>query len=276
MNYFKLISVFISLLVICSSSFAQTKLMSYNIRHDSPSDGVNWWELRKNDLVQLITYYHPDFIGIQEAMPNQLEFVAKQLQHYNYIGHGRDGFGTASEGIPLFYNSDHYTLLDKDLFWLSATPEKASKGWDADINRIVVYGQFKSKTTDQIIHVFNTHFDHKGTEARLQSAQLLINYIKNNQLTDKNIVLMGDFNSLPSDAPIKLLEQEFTNSYNLKDSSVYGPIGTFNGFNTIQAVTTQIDYIFTKNIDVISYRCIDDRRPNNLHLSDHFPIVIQI
>lgn len=276
MNYFKLISVFISLLVICSSSFAQTKLMSYNIRYDTPNDNDNWWEYRKNDLVQLISYYQPDFIGIQEAMPNQLKFMASQLHHYNYIGHGRDGVDTASEGIPLFYNSNHYTLLDDAVFWLSETPEKVSKGWDAEYNRIVVYGQFKSKITDQIIHVFNTHFDHKGTEARLQSAQLLINYIKNNQLMNKHIVLMGDFNSLPSDAPIKLLEQEFTNSYNLKDSSVYGPIGTFNGFNTIQAVTRQIDYIFTKNIDVKSYRCIDDRRANNLHLSDHFPIVIQI
>ena len=250
--------------------------MSYNIRYDTPKDGENWWELRKNDLVELIKYYHPDFIGIQEVMPNQLKFIAKQLHHYNYIGHGRDGIGTASEGIPLFYNSDRYTLLDKDLFWLSTTPEKASKGWDAAYTRIVVYGKFKSKTTNQIIHVFNTHFDHKGTEARLQSAQLLINYIKNNQLTDKNMVLMGDFNSLPSDAPIRLLERVFTNSSNLKDSSVYGPAGTFNGFNTKQAVTTQIDYIFTKNIEVKKYRCIDDRRANNLYLSDHFPIVIQI
>jgi endonuclease/exonuclease/phosphatase family metal-dependent hydrolase len=44
----------------------------------------------------------------------------------------------------------------------------------------------------------------------------------------------------------------------------------------MKAATKKIDYIFTKNIDVKSYRCIDDRRKNNLNLSDHFPIIIEI
>lgn len=276
MKYFKLILVFISLFLGFSSSFSQTKIMSYNIRYDTPNDGDNWWELRKDEVVELLKYYSPDFIGIQEAMPNQLKFVANNLDKYNYIGYGRDGLGTNSEGVPLFYNSNNYQLLGQEVFWLSETPQKISKGWDADFKRIVVYGKFKTKKSNQIVHIFNTHFDHKGENARLKSAELIVDYINKNQLADKKIVLMGDLNCLPSESPIKLLEQEFKNSYKIKSASVYGPIGTFNRFNTMKAATKKIDYIFTKNIDVKSYRCIDDRRKNNLNLSDHFPIIIEI
>ena len=128
MKYIKLILVFISLFLGFSSSFSQTKIISYNIRYDTPNDGENWRELRKDEVLELLKYYNPDLIGIQEAMPNQLKFVANNLDKYNYIGHGRNGLITHSEGIPLFYNSDKYRLLKQEVFWLSETPQKISKG----------------------------------------------------------------------------------------------------------------------------------------------------
>jgi hypothetical protein len=42
---------------------------------------------------------------------------------------------------------------------------------------------------------------------------------------------MGDFNSLTSESPIKILEQEFQNTYEANNIVVYGPKATFNGFN---------------------------------------------
>ena len=275
MKYSRLIIITICLVLTLSSCFAQTQIMSYNIRYNTPNDGANRWDLRKNGVVKLLKYYSPDFIGIQEAMPNQLKFIANHLGRYKFIGHGRDGLDTESEGCPIFYNNSKYELIDKKIFWLSSTPDRVSKGWDADLNRIVVYGKFKSKSTKQIIYVFNTHFDHKGENARLKSADLIIDYIRKNQLINKRIVLMGDLNCLPSESPIKFLEKEFKLSSKIEDSSAYGPIGTFNGFDTTKPVSKKIDYILTKNIKVKSYRCIDDRRADNLHLSDHFPLLIK-
>jgi len=250
--------------------------MTFNIRYNTPDDGENWWELRKEEVVELLKHYHPDFIGIQEAMPSQLNFIAENLYAYRYIGHGRDGLNTDSEAIPIFYNSTKYELIDNKVFWLSETPEEVSRGWDAALNRIAVHGVFKNKITNQTIDIINTHFDHKGKIARLKSAELLITYIKENDLAQKRIVLMGDFNSLPTELPIKILESQLHSGYSTKESPAYGPIGTFNGFNTIKTVTKKIDYIFTKNINIKKYRCIDDRRKNNLYLSDHFPILIEI
>jgi len=276
MKPLKIALIFISLLLGYISSFAQIKIMSYNIRYDSQNDGENRWDLRKNELVKLLEYYHPDFIGIQEAMPHQFKFIAEHLDHYNYLGHGRDGLDTDSEATPIFYDFTKYELLTKDLFWLSSTPKKISKGWDAALNRIVVYAKFKSRKTNQIIHIINTHFDHIGKNARLNSAKLIVDFIRNKKLTNKKIILMGDFNCLPFELPIKNLEQEFENSYKSKNSLAYGPTGTFNGFNIRDIETKQIDYIFTKNLEVQSYRCIDDRRTNNLYFSDHFPLLVEI
>lgn len=275
MNYFKLILILSYTFLVVSNSYAQTKIMTFNIRYNTPNDGENWWDLRKDEVVESLKYYHPDFIGIQEATPNQLNFIANELDDYDYIGHGRDGLNTESEGVPIFYNNTKYELLETKVFWLSETPEKVSKGWDAAFNRIGVHGVFKNKTTNQIIDIINTHFDHEGEIARLKSAELLIDYVRKNNLTNKKTVLMGDFNCIPSESPIELLEREFKVSYKIKDFPVYGPVGTFNGFDTKGTVTKKIDYIFTKNIAVINYRCIDDRRKNNLYLSDHFPIMIE-
>lgn len=264
-----------SILFFCNG-YGQTTFMTYNIRYDTPKDGENWWEYRRDEVVELLNYYGPDFIGVQEAMPNQTKFIQRNLNQYKYIGFGRDGNHTDSEGTPLFYNKKKYKLLSKETFWLSDTPKKVSKGWDAALNRIAIYGVFLNKKTKDTLHIFNTHFDHIGEIARLKSAELLLEIIAQNQLFDKKLILMGDLNTLPNDEPIKLLKSQLEDGYNKEEYPVYGPTGTFNEFDTDRTLTERIDYIFTRNLSVKSYRCIDDRRSNNLYPSDHLPVLIKL
>ena len=273
---FKHILIVVSSISIFSTCIGQTSIMSYNIRYDNPKDGENWWELRKDEVNELLNYYRPDFIGLQEAMPNQTKYIGESLDGYNYIGHGRDGKNTDSEGTPIFYNTEKYELLYEKIFWLSETPEKVSKGWDADLNRIAVYGVFISKATKDTLNIFNTHFDHIGELARLKSAELLLEIIEQKQLSSKKLIIMGDFNALPNKKPIKVLKRELHDSYGIGKYPVYGPIGTFNEFDTERILNDRIDYIFTKNIKIKSYRSIDDKRRNNLYPSDHLPILIKI
>ena len=49
------------LTVLCSflifnAGYGQTAVMSYNIRYDNPKDGENWWEHRKDEVVELLNY----------------------------------------------------------------------------------------------------------------------------------------------------------------------------------------------------------------------------
>ena len=56
------------------------KVMTYNIRLDVASDGVNQWSNRKEKLPALIQKYDPDLIGLQEAMHHQLMDILKAFR----------------------------------------------------------------------------------------------------------------------------------------------------------------------------------------------------
>lgn len=265
----------ISLLMACQPT-PSTKVMTLNIRYDNPNDGDNWWDLRKSEVVELLKSQKADFIGLQEALPSQTIYIAQHLDTYKYVGVNRDGTDTNSEGAPIFYNSYKYKLLKTQTIWLSETPDTISRGWDAALNRIVVYGEFQDKENQETIHIFNAHYDHMGELARQKSSELLVNYIKEQNLSDEELVLIGDFNSQPSDAPIEILERSFLDSYKTQGVPIDGCVGTFNAFDTTIVATRRIDYIFTKNATVKSYRCLDSRRKNGLHVSDHFGLIVEL
>lgn len=263
-----------SLLLVGTTAFSQFSAMTYNIRYDNRDDGDNWWGYRKEELADLLQYYRADFIGLQEALPQQTEFIDEQLPDYSYIGFGRDGEGTNSEGAPIFYQPARHKLLAQQVIWLSPTPVKVSKGWDAALNRICVYGVFETIGQADTIHVFNCHFDHRGEEARQESARLLTQLLTQYDLQDQQVVLMGDLNAEPDDEPLQLLREHFDDSYTTASHPPYGPVGTWCGFDTSLAATKRIDYILSKNLTATHHRAIDDRRKNNLYPSDHLPVLV--
>ncbi len=261
-------------ILIPFSGLCQTEVMSFNIRYDSTADNENWWEYRKGEVAGLIKNKQSDFVGIQEATTNQLLYLDAELDSYDYIGFGREGLNSKSEGVPLFYLKNKYTLVKSEVFWLSSTPKTVSLGWDASYKRIVVYGFFRNKETGEEWHVLNCHFDHQGKIAREKSAELLLSFIEDQNIASEKILLIGDLNCLPSEKPIQILKQKFTDA--ATSEVVFGPSATFNAFDLEKAPTDRIDYIFTRNLQINSFSTLDIRRANNLYISDHFPIVIQV
>ena len=118
--------------------------MTFNIRYNNPNDGVHQWSERKEELTQLIQFYHPDFLGIQEGLVDQVHYIQEQTGHYQWIGVGREDGKSAGEFCALFYDSTKFSMLEEHTFWLSATPEVISKGWDAALPRICTYGIFEN------------------------------------------------------------------------------------------------------------------------------------
>jgi endonuclease/exonuclease/phosphatase family metal-dependent hydrolase len=78
------------------------------------------------------------------------------------------------------------------------------------------------------------------------------------------------------DEPIQILRKEFYDAIEISEQPHYGPDGTFNDFNINSIVKERIDYIFTKNLKIKRYRHVDDRRKNNLYISDHLPVLVEI
>lgn len=253
------------------------KIISFNIRYNNPDDGINKWENRKEWLTQSIRFFDVDIVGAQEVTYGQLTDMENLLPDYGYVGVGREG-GKKGEFTPIFYKEDRFELLESDTFWLSETPEAvASKGWDAALPRILTWAKFKDKKTGAIFLHFNTHFDHRGRGARVNSAKLITKEIKR-IAEDNPLILTGDFNSSPDSDPHDiLLENGLKDTFlQLDPENRYGPAYTANGWNAEgRGPGDRIDYIFYKNgARPINYQVLDGQRGKRF-ISDHFPVIVQ-
>jgi endonuclease/exonuclease/phosphatase family metal-dependent hydrolase len=266
------------LLLFSLSTLGQNlKVISYNLRFDNPADGENRWDLRKDFLCGQLQFYSPDFFGTQEGKLHQLKYIDSTMSDYSYIGIGRDSSPTGGEYSALFYNTGKFKVVKQSTFWLSETPEKVSKGWDAMLERICTYGLFEDLKTKQRFYVFNTHFDHVGEVARTNSAKLLIDKINTINTEKVPVILTGDFNCEMKSEAYKFLSSSMNDSKIISEAQPFGPSGTFNNFEFHKPVTLLIDYIFTSkgNISVIKYGVLSDSKDCR-YPSDHLPVYAEL
>lgn len=269
--------IFFGLLLASKLFFSQDlKVMTYNIRLSVDSDKENSWNNRKQETMALMSYYHPDYFGVQEAVPQQMTDIKTTLTDYDYVGVGRDDGKNQGEYSAIFYDKNKLEVTKSGTFWLSETPEKPSRGWDAAYNRVCTYAFFKIKNTGKQFLAMNLHFDHVGDVARVNSAKLILEKIK--ELNPKNLplTLAGDFNLTDGSEPIKIISKSLTDSYYNSQKPHYGPKGTWQNFDINTPSTERLDYVFVKGFDVLSIRTINDRRENLLYPSDHFPVLTEI
>lgn len=267
--------LFLILFSISTLSLAQDyTAMTYNIKLDYPKEGENSWQNRKPFFINQIKFYEPDVLGVQEAMPNQMKDMDSLLTDYSYVGVGRDDGKNKGEFSAIFYKNKELKVLQSSTFWLSQTPDKVSMGWDAVCNRVCTYALFQHKKTKETFWVFNTHFDHVGEVAREKSAALILKKI--NTLNTKNypVLLMGDFNLEPKSSPILSIKEKLNDS-NSVAKLVFGPTGTYNGFNFNIAVKTRIDYVFVSKSSILvkKYAVLSDNWETK-YPSDHLPVYI--
>ncbi|MCD7852280.1 MAG: hypothetical protein LUH63_22710 [Parabacteroides sp.] len=155
----KTIAVFVSVLLL--AAFLQAWAMkegkagaagdsclnvaTFNLRMDTPADGVNAWPNRKEMVKGLIRFHDFDIFGTQEGFMHMLDGIV-ELDGYAYIGAGRDDGEEAGEHSAIFYKTGRFELLDKGNFWFSETPEVPGKGWDVTCcNRICLWASSATK-----------------------------------------------------------------------------------------------------------------------------------
>lgn len=272
--------VFVLLLVAATLYSQSIKVMSYNIRLDVASDGVNQWSNRTEKLPALIQKYDPDLVGLQEAMHHQLMKILEVLPQYGYIGVGRDDGKEKGEYSAILYRKSRFTVNWDWTTWLSETPEvEGSKSWDAAITRVVTRGSFLDRRTLETFLYYNTHLDHIGKEARKNSIPIIqkaIEFEKNFQFDVppvNRVIITGDFNSQPSEEPYKAMVA----SKEYKDARPKNSTqGTFCTFNVNGPPCTLIDHIFysKKGWKVKSYQVITDN-DGTYYPSDHLPVMAE-
>ena len=88
-----------------SAQSGELKVMSYNIRLSSANDGTNSWMYRCGATLEMLADQKPDVFGVQEALPDQLEFLDEFTSGYDYVGVGRNDGKTGGEYAAIFYKS---------------------------------------------------------------------------------------------------------------------------------------------------------------------------
>lgn len=258
------------------------RVMTFNLRLDTPSDSSNAWPHRKEMVAQTMRFHKADFVGIQEGLPHQLAQLNEMLPYFGRIGVGRNTPDDPGEYSAIYYKKERFRLIDQATFWLSETPEKvASVGWDAALPRIVTWGKFKDARSGETFFVFNTHFDHRGEKARIESASLILDKIEE-IAGEAPVVVTGDFNTTEDDLPYKVLtgatgehDQTLEDGFYEAEYGHHGPTSTWNGFEEILP-GRRIDFIFTNfGFNVIQHATIADQQDGRFP-SDHLPVVADI
>lgn len=264
-----------------AASTANLRVMTYNIRYDTPKDGLDTWNLRKEAVVSAVRFHKADILCIQEGLSHSVQYLGQQLG-YEWFGVGRNDGKAAGEYSAIFYNPRRFKRLDGGNFWLSPTPEKPSRGWAASNIRIATWIKLKDKLSGRTLFVFNTHLDDGSKTARLEGTKLLMSRIQSIAGTSP-VVLTGDFNSDEKDQPYAVITSATGGSYHLNDSMTisalphHGPVCTFFGFVYAKEPPVHIDYIFvSRQFRVASHATLAEMRENGHFASDHVPVLAEL
>ena len=224
-------------------------LLDLNIRFDNPQDGPHRWEHRRDRLFDLIQRRQPDWIALQEVLPRQRRDLEQALPTYRSYGIPRDGQG--KDESCLWMVRDPWWFLSATTWWLSQTPEKVSRGWDACLPRVASVVRLCNGNLN--CQAVNVHLDHLGSQARAQGMALL-----QSRLGEGPALLCGDFNQ---DIP----QLPNWSTYPRRDAR-----GTFHGFQG-GSDGPQIDGILlSPHWKINEFEMLEDSS-----LSDHYPLWIQ-
>jgi len=286
---FKFSACFASLLacLICGPAHglaggqaADLRVMSFNIRFGTAPDGQNHWEKRKQFLVETIKAFDPDLLGTQETLGFQRDYLAGSLPDYAALGVGREDGRERGEMAALFFKRSRFEKIEAGHFWLSQTPDvPGSKSWDSALPRMVTWVKLRDRRENSKPILFlNTHFDHRGAEARTESARLLRRRV--DELGKMcRVIVTGDFNADEGSEPYRALfahdngvRSPLGDTYRIAFPGRATNEGTFSGFKVEATNGPRIDWISVSRDWRVIKAAIDRAAREGRTPSDHFPV----
>lgn len=240
------------------------RLMTFNLRVSAADDGPNHWLARWPHVKAMLNEVEPDIFGAQECMPNQLAALSGEL--YGYFGYS--GPDTMVPGFalhnPVFVCDRCLTLpIRQGVFALNETGVIGQKSWDSAESRLAHWLRFDGWT------LVNTHLDHKGEQARLESARLIVDFLRDTPAA----IVMGDFNCLPDAPP---LQHFLAHGFRMAKDALPPDVDrrTFHDFTGAPVV--ELDYVLVRGDVQVTQASIPRPRRESPYLSDHDPLVVDV
>ncbi len=252
-------------------------VMTFNLRVNTPIDGLNIWPNRSDRVIEAIKDADPDILGTQEGTLAMLNDLDKALPGYSRIGRGRmdSGQNETDEYCAIYYKNDKFQVAEQGQFWLSETPETpGSISWDSSYPRICTWGRLTSKQEPgKQLLANNTHYDHLGQHAREESSRLMLEHMAAKTADTKlPLILTGDFNVHPDNQALMMLQHNLQSAYNVMDKppgrTFHEYMGGYDG--------EPIDYIFTSANVKLKSAYVDTKQRNHGYPSDHYAVIANI
>jgi len=250
-------------------------IITYNIRMNTPDDGVNAWPLRKEKVISLLNFHKADIFNVQEALPEQMDDLTTLMPEFDHVGVGRDDGKRAGEHMAIFFRISRFVKLSVGMFWLSETPGKPGFGWDAACNRTCTWIKLRDKITKKSFLVLDTHLDHRGMKAREEGVTLILNRIPEINMENLPLIFTGDFNLVKESGPVQAILGVLHDARDKSITPPYGPEGTSGGF-AVREKSRTIDFIFiNQKVTVLRHGVLSDSF-GMFYPSDHLPVLAEV
>jgi len=274
----KYVILFAFFTVISLTTTAQKFIIgTFNLRNDNAGDEGNRWAQRGPIAANLLRFHQYDIFGTQEGLKNQIDDLNNFLPEFSHSGSGRTDGRDGGEHATIFYRKERFNLLDKGDFWLSETPDKPGLGWDATCcNRICSWVYLQDLQTGKKFYYFNTHFDHQGKIARVESAKLIVKKVK--EIAGSTpAVFTGDLNGGQKSEWYLILANSglLTDTYT-QVKYPYVNNSSFNDWGKEVKGNEIIDHVFvTKGFSTQRWGVLTDTY-HGKYVSDHFPVLVEV
>ena len=259
---------------------APLSVMTFNIRTAAGNDGDNGWMHRRGLVARTIERLAPDVAGLQEALDEQVEYLADALPGYRWLGadRGLNGGTGLSEYTPIFYRRDALIPIESGTFWLSPNADgPTGVGWRRNVSRIVTWARFHHRESGRRLHVFNTHLTLRRGQRQIDSARRIAARVAALPAAGA-VVVTGDFNALAetSETWSAATGQGLQDAWLVADERI-GPSRTSNDFRAPELANPgRIDWVLVRGpVGVRSVETIVDH-DDGRYPSDHYPVMARL
>lgn len=255
---------------------AMLRIMSYNMLNQEYVPDNPLPPERDNRLAELLLYYKPDVIGVQEANIDWHNSFDALLPAYAPACKYHDGTYTAQ--TTFLYNPLTVKLIDEYVVHYT--------DWDDSDIRVVSFAVFETLATGKRFVMTNTH---PAPHAEYYSGHMVeMNRILTQELAKYEglpVIMTGDFNTREYQAEYQTLmttqgvrDARYDDGVELvRDVCTYTflPSGEAVGGEIRQATNNNIDHIFINDkVQAKLFNIIIDH--DVAHISDHLPIYADI
>lgn len=253
----------------CAGPAAPVEVMTFNIRYANANDGADAWERRTELVYGVIRRHDPGIVGLQEALAVQLDELRAAFPEYRFLGQGREG-GRRGEFSALMVRDERFEVVESGDFWLSPTPDEVgSRGWDAALPRMCTWAELRDRASGDAFLVMNTHFDHRGGEARREASRVILE--RRLRHPGLPLVLTGDLNAGEDSPPLVELRADGLRDTFRDAHPDEVTVGTFNGFDG-DSDGAKIDYVLVdEGWTTLSAAIVRDHEGGR-YPSDHYPV----